>query len=243
MKKPLIISNWKLNGNKNIIDNFIKKLKLINNIKNMSLVIAPPIIYLEHFKNLIFDKNISLAAQNIDIHNFGAFTGEISVDMVKDIGAKYVIIGHSERRILHKEDNNIIFKKIDLVKKANLISIVCIGENEIEYKNNETKKTCINQINSLFYQNKIEDIKNIIIAYEPIWAIGTGKSADPEKIQYLIRYIKKYIKNKFNISEDILMLYGGSVNEKNAKNFLQQPDIDGLLVGNASLEANFFSSI
>lgn len=245
MKKTLIVGNWKLNGNKNMIKVFAYELKkILNKLKNTNIVIAPPLIYLEYFRNLIDNKNFFLAAQNIDIHKSGAFTGEISANMLKDIGIKYVIIGHSERRILHNESDELIAKKISVAKSSELIPIICIGETEMENKNGKTEETCIKQINSIIKVNGIESLINSVIAYEPIWSIGTGKVCNPKKIQYLSNYIRKYIASKnINISKQIIIQYGGSVNKENAKIILNQSDIDGLLVGSASLKSDFFSFI
>lgn len=243
MKKPFIVCNWKLNGDKNIINNFLNSIKLIDNVKNMQLIIAPPAIYLNYLQDLIIEEKIFLAAQNVDIHENGAFTGEISAAMLKDVGVKYVILGHSERKIFHGENNKITLEKIFMAIKFNLIPIICIGETLKQNKENKTKEVCLEQIKYLVNNNIMKNCNKIIIAYEPIWAIGTGKSAEPEKIQIFIKFIKEYIKKSFKISKKILMLYGGSVNKKNAKAFLNQPDIDGLLVGKASLNTDFFYSI
>lgn len=243
MKKPFIVCNWKLNGDKNVINNFVKNIKLIDNIKNMQLTIAPPVIYLDFFKNLITEEKFFLAAQDVDIHENGAFTGEVSAAMLKDIGVKYIIIGHSERKIFHNENNEIILKKISMAIKFSLIPIVCIGETLQQHKEKKTKEVCLEQINYLVNNNIMKNCNKIIIAYEPIWAIGTGKSAEPKEIQILIKFMREHINKFFKISKKILMLYGGSVNKKNAKVFLNQSDIDGLLVGKASLNTDFFYSI
>lgn len=244
MHKPLIVGNWKLNGSKNMIKKFVFDLKkVINRLNNINLVIAPPLIYLDYFYKLVSDNQIFLAAQNVDVHNSGAFTGEISAEMLKDIGVKYVIIGHSERRIFHDENENLIAKKFSIVKDSGLIPIICIGETSTENKNGQTEAICIKQINSILKENGIESLADSIIAYEPIWAIGTGKSANLQQIQYIIKFIRNYIANKdINVSKKVIIQYGGSVNKNNAQTILNQPDIDGLLVGSSSLNSEFFYS-
>ncbi|QCI18848.1 triose-phosphate isomerase [Buchnera aphidicola] len=246
MKKNFIVANWKLNGNIQTISNFLNhlRLKISLYLQNNTVVIAPSTIYLERVYNYIKDMNIFLGAQNVDINTQGAFTGETSILMLKDIGAKYVIVGHSERRFLHNENNELISKKFGLVKSLNLIPILCIGETETQKKKNKTKEILTNQLNVIFQDFGEKAFINSIIAYEPIWSIGTGISADPIYVQSIHKFIKDYI-NKYNSSdiEKIIVQYGGSVNSKNAKNFLEQPDIDGLLIGSASLMYEEFLKI
>lgn len=244
MKKFLIIGNWKLNGSRNFLINFINNFKKIKISKNCNIVIAPPLLYLDMLNYLTLNSNIYLGAQNVDINITGSFTGDISVKMLKDIGVKYVIIGHSERRSNYYENNFTVLKKFILLKKYNLIPVICIGENYIEKKNNLTKKICINQIKIIIKKLGIDALKNTIIAYEPIWAIGTGKSATPKYVQNIHNLIRSYIyKYSKSVAKNIIIQYGGSVNENNAKYFYLQPDINGLLIGNSSLKINSFINI
>ncbi|WP_422667228.1 triose-phosphate isomerase [Buchnera aphidicola] len=246
MKKFLIIANWKLNNTKDNISEFLKYLNIYlldNNQKNI-ISIAPSFIYLEKLSREIKYKNFFITAQNVDINLQGAFTGEISVLMLKDIGVQYVILGHSERRILHHENNNIIAKKFSLVKKYHLTPILCIGETEKEKKLNKTYEILKNQINSIFEICGTESFRNTVIAYEPIWAIGTGKSADIEYVQKIHKFIKNYIIQYDHLSLDSLMIqYGGSITSLNAREFLEQMDVDGLLIGTASLQYKEFLKI
>lgn len=245
MKKPLVIANWKLYGSKNILYNFIKKIiKKLKKIKRCQLAIAPPLVYLEFLKNLTLNEKIFLAAQNVDKNINGSFTGEISAEMLKDIGVTYVIIGHSERREFHKETNELISKKFISIKYSKLIPVICIGETYKDKKNGNTKKVCIEQIDLIYKKYGILVFKDTIIAYEPIWSIGTGKSATPKDIESISRYIRNYFLEKNeNIGKNIFILYGGSVNEKNTKEILLLSNIDGLLVGSASLKEETLSSI
>ncbi len=241
MKKKIIIANLKLNGNQKYIKKYIKKLKKYINKKTYKIFIAPPILYL-YFSNLIIKKkNITLVSQNIDKNFSGSYTGEISGKMLKDINVKYVIIGHSERKKYHKENNKIILNKIIAAKKSNLIPIICIGENIKEYTKKKSKNICKKQIKYLIKNNNLKILKNTIIAYEPIWAIGTGKNADIKHINKINKYIIKYISsiNK-NIINKIKIIYGGSINNKNIYNILKSKYIDGLLIGKSSWKIKNF---
>lgn len=246
MKKFLIIANWKLNGNYNFINkniNLIKK-KIDNLLSFCDLSIAPPYLYISYINSILKNTSISLTAQNVDIHTQGSFTGEISINMLKDVGVKYVIIGHSERRLYHNEDNNLISKKFILIKNNGLIPILCLGETEKQKKQNQTEKICIQQINNILENSDINILNKTIIAYEPIWAIGSGKNANINEIQKIILYIKKYILSlNAKIAESIYFLYGGSVSYSNLDIFFKKNVINGLLVGKASLTIENFISL
>lgn len=244
MRHPLVIGNWKLNGNKHLVKNLIKEIrnKLIN-ISNCEVAIAPPVIYLDLAKSYINGSGINLAAQNVDINLSGAFTGDVSAAMLKDIGVKYVIIGHSERRIYHKESNEHIAKKFLILKDAGLIPVLCIGENQEENKAGQAELVCAHQLDTILNSEK-SAFDNTVIAYEPIWAIGTGISPAPAQVQVIHRFIRNYINksNEENLSK-VAIQYGGSVNSVNAEDFFSQPDIDGVLLGGASLQSDIFSKI
>ncbi|CAL4322917.1 triose-phosphate isomerase [Buchnera aphidicola] len=246
MKKKIIVANWKLNGSIKSISYFLSFLKSkipLYSRKNI-IIIAPPTVFLERVYKNIRNTNVFLSAQNIDVNINGAFTGENSVLMMKDIGVQYVILGHSERRLFHYENDEIITKKFGLVKKLNLVPILCIGETEIEKKSNQTKKILKKQLKSILTVFGETAFRNTIIAYEPIWAIGTGVSANPDDVQLIHQFIKNYIKKYDTISaEKLIVQYGGSVNSLNAENFLKKVDIDGLLVGSASLKHEEFLKI
>lgn len=243
--KPLIIANFKLNGNKKTLDLFLTSLiNYINNIKYSEIAIAPPLIYLDFTNQKIMNSKISLTAQNVDIHLSGAFTGEISAEMLKDIGVKYVIIGHSERRYFHKENNTSILKKIEIIKKIGLIPIICFGETFEEKQEDKTNILLKSQIDLIVSNLGIEAFANTIIAYEPIWAIGTGKSAIPNEIQNIHKFIKNYLTQiNSTIGNNIIIQYGGSITKENISNFISQPDINGLLIGKSSLDINLFISL
>jgi len=236
--KNLVIANWKCNPSslkeaKNLF-NLIKKQS--KDIKKTEIIIVPPFIYLP------FLKGLDLGAQDCFWEDKGAFTGEISPLMLKNLSCKYVIIGHSERRKYFNENNEIINKKIKAALRNNLIPILCIGETEEEKKKKKTKKIIREQL-----ENGLKDIKkaNLIIAYEPIWAIGTGNFCDFEiakEIKNIIFETLSKIFNKNNL-EKIKIIYGGSVNFKNASDYIKKSEFNGLLVGGASLKSQNFVKI
>ncbi|ADV33975.1 triosephosphate isomerase [Candidatus Blochmanniella vafra str. BVAF] len=258
MTSPLIIGNWKLNGTRQKIQeslSILTKEKIIQYKKHIDVAIAPPIVYLSlvndyllknctYFSNQTKHKYIELCAQNVDINLSGAFTGDISAAMLKDLGVKYVLIGHSERRKYHKENTTYIAKKITTVKKIKLIPILCIGENQQDYDSGSTQLTCAYQIDSVINLTGIQAFKNTIIAYEPIWAIGNGINVCPKHVQSIHEFIRQRIAlHDTHIAKQILIQYGGSVNLNNAIQLLEQKDVNGLLIGAASLNMNTFIQI
>ncbi|VFP81113.1 Triosephosphate isomerase [Buchnera aphidicola (Cinara kochiana kochiana)] len=248
MIKPIIVGNWKLNGTQESIKIFLNLLNkfLVNYHEKCTVVISLPILYAYLIRNtLLFDnKNFFLGAQNTDNHNSGSFTGEISPIMLKDLGIKYVIIGHSERRFNHNETNRMIANKFFLLKKENLIPILCIGETKQEKLENNTINICKKQIDSIFDICGIQAFNDSIIAYEPVWAIGSEISATPKEAQFIARFIRQYIVSRTNDRiKNFFIQYGGSVTRKNAKNLIKQKDIDGFLLGRSSLQIEEFTKI
>lgn len=245
MQTPLIVGNWKLNGNKKIINHFFTALlDQLKHVESYNVVIAPPFPYLDYIKNILSKNNckIKLGAQNVDINLYGSFTGAISGNMLKDIGVQYVIIGHSECRKLYQESNELIAKKFFLLKNIGLIPILCIGENQ--HEKNKALDVCIKQLESIIQLQGIQLLKNTIIAYEPIWAIGSGIAAKHQDVQKIHHDIRCYLQEKsLEISNDIIILYGGSIDNNNCSEFLAETDINGLLVGSASLNADIFFKI
>ncbi|QJC28155.1 triose-phosphate isomerase [Enterobacteriaceae endosymbiont of Plateumaris braccata] len=247
MKPFLIIGNWKLNGSIIFVKDYINKIKKFLNKKKLDyckISIAPAYPYLYLFNIYLNNIQMSLTAQNVDIHLSGSFTGEISINMLKDIGVKYVIVGHSERRMFHKETDKYISKKFYIIKSNGLIPILCLGETELQKNMNQTKDICVKQIDVILNDYGIEAFNNTIIAYEPIWAIGSGQLANPIEVQKIHKFIREYISQKdFKISKNIIIQYGGSINENNMDMFIKQKDINGFLIGKASLTAEDFISI
>lgn len=237
-KDKLIVANWKMNFLYKNAFNFCKKILLKKKLIKNKFVICPPTTLILQLSSKF--KGITFGAQDCHYEKLGAYTGDISALMLKDINCKHVIIGHSERRKYYFEDHIILKRKIESVINAGLIPIYCIGEDINIKRKDKTKNHLLSQLlNTLPKKNK----KKIIIAYEPIWSIGTGNTPTVNEIEDVNLYIKKII-TKINLSyEKTSILYGGSVNKHNSLVFLDNKNIDGLLIGGASLNLNTFSSI
>ncbi|BAC24420.1 tpiA [Wigglesworthia glossinidia endosymbiont of Glossina brevipalpis] len=240
--KPLILSNWKLNGNCLLVKKILLKLnEKLKNKNNLKVVIAPPVIYLSEFKKYVLKKNIFLAAQNVDVNLTGSFTGEISPIMLYEFGVKYVIIGHSERRLYHNESIEDVTKKFLILKKFNLIPVLCIGETKKNKDDKCIENEIVKQIDFILKKIGIEGFINTVIAYEPTWAIGKKDSASPKYIQKIHKFIRNYLSKYDNdISKKIILQYGGSVNSKNVKKIISQKDVNGVLLGRSSTNIEEF---
>ena len=244
-RKKLIAANWKMNKNIEESVSFIKEFKILVEKNNKDIAIAPPFTALIELKKNLNGTKIKLGAQNMHFEEKGAFTGEVSASILKDAGCEYVILGHSERRIYFDETDEMISKKIKMALKNKLKVILCIGENLEQRENNETKAIIKFQLENCLRNISNNEMKDIVIAYEPVWAIGTGKTATPEQAEEVHLFIRELLKKLYdgNISENIRIIYGGSVNEKNAKELLAMKNIDGALVGGASLDPKSFAEI
>jgi len=244
----MIAGNWKMNlGLKescDLVKSISEGIKAANDI---DVLVAPPYINIPVVKNAIGNSNILLAAQNMYFEKSGAYTGEVAPQMLKENGCTHVIIGHSERRSIFSETSEIVNKKVEAAIKAGLIPIVCIGETIKEREGGKTFDVIREQLeSSLAYFISKESISpSTIIAYEPVWAIGTGLTASPGQAQEVHKYIRAWIKDRFGgeSSDAIRILYGGSVKPENASELMSMPDIDGALVGGASLTAASFLGI
>ncbi|MDC9581777.1 triose-phosphate isomerase [Xenorhabdus sp. PR6a] len=245
MRHPLVMGNWKLNGRTHMVNDLIAGLrKELSNVDGCGVAIAPPTVYVSLAKDALAGSRIALGAQDIGVNLSGAFTGETSAEMLKDVGAKYIIIGHSERRTYHKESDEFIAKKFAILKEQGLIPVLCIGETEQENEAGQTEAVCARQIDAILNTLGVAAFKDTVIAYEPVWAIGTGKSATPAQAQAVHKFIRDHIaKQDAAIAEQVIIQYGGSVNAGNAAELFTQPDIDGALVGGASLKADAFAVI
>jgi len=235
--KFLIVANWKCNPK--TIKEAQKILKGYKAPKNVDLVVCPPFVFMPQLKG-----NISLGAQDCFCKE-GAFTGEVSPAMLKSIGSRYVIVGHSERRVSFNETNEIVNEKIKAVLREKLIPVLCVGESSEQRENGETFEVIKRQIGEGLENVPKETVKNIVLAYEPVWAIGTGKFAPVEKIQEVKIFIKKLINNKYGpkASESIKIIYGGSVDSQNVACYLCDAGMDGVLVGGASLKVSEFNRL
>ena len=248
MTKNLIIANWKMNLQpeevKKLTMNIIKGIT--NNITESEKILCVPFLYIETVRKLINEtKNIFVGAQNCNENKKGAFTGEVSCEMLNSIGVKHIIIGHSERREYYYESDEIIEKKIFQAINNNMLPIFCCGETLEARENNSYFDYVDSQIDKSLFGLNLDQISKIIIAYEPIWAIGTGKIPQLSEIEEMHKFIRKKINEKYSktVSQNISILYGGSVNSSNAKNIFNLPNVNGGLIGGASLNSNEFLSI
>jgi triosephosphate isomerase (TIM) len=246
MRKPFIAGNWKMFTNIEEARKLVIALKnKVINVKDVEIVVAPPFTNLVSVNEIIKDSNIKLSAQNLFYENYGAFTGEINADMLLSAGCKYVIIGHSERRQYFKEDDVLLNKKVKVAIAKGLIPIFCIGETLEEREGNITEKVIETQMKNGLTGIDVSDFSKIIIAYEPVWAIGTGKTATPQQAAETHAFIRKLIGSMYdeNIAMNTTILYGGSVKPDNVKSLMAEKDIDGALVGGAALKADDFTKI
>lgn len=244
MRQPLIAGNWKMNNNAAESVELVSKLReMISGVKEVEVVVAPPYTALGSVAEVIKDSNISLSAQNMFWEEKGAFTGEISPSMLKDIGCQYTIIGHSERRQYFGETNETVNKRLKAALKASLIPIVCIGETLEEREAAKTLAVIEQQLKEGLNNLSSDEMEQVVIAYEPVWAIGTGKTATPQQAQEVHHFIREVIAQIFGggVAEEIRILYGGSVKPDNIDQLMAQKDIDGALVGGASLQADSFA--
>lgn len=246
MRKIIIAGNWKMNKTVFETKTMLSELKeLTKDIKNVEIVIGAPFTALESATKETKESNISIAAQNMHPKNSGAYTGEISPLMLNDLNVKFVILGHSERREYFNETNIFINEKIKSALSHKITPILCIGEKLEERENNLTKKVIEKQIIEGLSGLSSEEVLNVVIAYEPVWAIGTGKTATPELAEETHKEIRAILTSMFDkdIANKITIQYGGSMNTKNASDLLAMPNIDGGLIGGASLEAKDFFEI
>ena len=246
MRKKVIAGNWKMNNDlsesQNLVSGIISGL---GNDTTCDVIVCPPFTSLSEVNTLIKNTPVKLGAQNMHYENSGAFTGEISNSMLKSVGCEYVIIGHSERRTIFGENDEIINKKIKKALESGMKVIFCIGESLEQREEGITNEVVKKQIVNGLMNVTSDNLTNIIIAYEPIWAIGTGKTATPEQAQEVHSFIRGQIEEIYSkdSAENLQIQYGGSVKPENAVTLLSQPDIDGALVGGACLKAESFLSI
>ena len=211
---------------------------------NSEVLVCVPFPYLSQVELLIEGSNLKLGAQNININASGAFTGEISADMIKDFGAKHVIVGHSERRSLYGETSSVVAKKTKAALDAGMTPLLCVGESLEHRQSGKTEAVVEEQINAVIELLGIDSFHNIIVAYEPVWAIGTGMTATPEQAQAVHLFIRNLLgESSENIAQKTPILYGGSMNAGNAVELISCPDIDGGLIGGAALKAEDFLQI
>lgn len=247
MRKPLIIANWKMNHTVNEALKFLTVLQKQPNLpSDIDMVICPPFTCLQSLSILLAEeKKVSLGAQNVHWEKAGAYTGEVSPLFLKELGCDYVIVGHSERRQLFFETNEMISKKVKAVLENEMIPIFCIGETKQERDQGKTQMVIQTQLRSALDFLPHNFFSHLVIAYEPVWAIGTGQNATPEVAEEVHHYIREWVSKKVGgeIAGQIRIVYGGSVKPDNCAELLKKPDIDGVLVGGASVSVDSFLQI
>jgi len=243
MRKKIVAGNWKMNLNREAAFQLIETIDSLKFSNNVEVIIAPPSIYLESFLGKV--KNFNISSQDVSANDNGAYTGEFSAAMLSSLSLKYSIVGHSERRLYHGETEEMIFNKAKQLLKSNMSPIYCCGELLEDRKSENHFKVVASQLQPLLDNLNSDELEKFIIAYEPVWAIGTGLTAKPSDAQDMHSYIRALIKEKFSssIADQISIIYGGSCKPDNAKELFSMEDVDGGLIGGASLDADSFSAI
>lgn len=240
MQNSLIVGNWKMNGSLAANQELLSHLKDIDIPANVEVGICAPYVYLAQLQQELISSPITLGAQDLSVHIKGAYTGEISGSMLQDFGCRYAIVGHSERREYHKEGSALVGQKALAALQHNLTPIICVGETIEQREANQTLSIIAEQLAAVKQILGEDNLGKTVIAYEPVWAIGTGLTATPEQAQEVHAFIRQQLGAH---AERIIILYGGSVNAKNAEQLFAQADINGGLVGGASLKADEFTAI
>ncbi len=244
MRRVLIVANWKMHGSRAGVDALVNEIvRGITDFGSTEIVLCPPAVYLWRFEQLLAATPLHLGVQNIHEQAQGAFTGEISAPMVREFGCRYVIVGHSERRLLFGETDEVVARKSVAALRHGLTPIVCVGETLEERDDGQALAVVARQLDALLSQLDVDAVDRIVIAYEPVWAIGTGRSASADEAQQVHRTIRDQLLAWSPQGASIPILYGGSVKPDNSELLLSQPDIDGALVGGASLDASQFLAI
>ena len=244
MRKTIVAGNWKMNASKDSVDNLIKDLLTGMDGITSEVLVCAPFPYLAQVELLIQGSKVMLGAQNLNTNSSGAYTGEVSADMIKDFGARHVIVGHSERRSLYGETSAMVAEKTKAALNAGLTPLLCIGESIEQRDSGNTEAVIEKQLSAVIELVGIEAFNQIIIAYEPVWAIGTGVTATPEQAQEAHLFIRNLLaKNDESVAQKTPILYGGSMNASNASELISCADIDGGLIGGAALKAEDFLQI
>ncbi len=245
-RKLIIAGNWKMNKTVAEALDLVAGIKRdLSNVKEVDIVVCPPFTALSEVSKAILNTNVRLGAQNMSEHNSGAFTGEIAAGMLKEFSVRYVILGHSERRQYQKESDELISKKTIAAHGASLKPIVCVGETLSEREAGKTEKVLGTQVRGSLAGLSQEQMEETVVAYEPVWAIGTGRTATTEQAQEVHLFVRRLLGEIFGetVARRVRIQYGGSVKPSNARELMSQPDVDGALVGGASLEVRGFADI
>lgn len=245
MRSPLIAGNWKMNGSQSMALALCRDLVSgVASLKGIDILLCPPSTLLHRVSEAVSASNIATGAQDIDEHEKGAYTGQVSADMVRDAGATHTILGHSERRVLYGETDARIAAKVNAALSRDLVPIICVGETREERERGRTSEVVLGQLDSIIGHCGIGALLDGVIAYEPVWAIGTGLTATPGQAQEVHALIRRRLADRdADIAARCRILYGGSMRPDNAVALIEQPDIDGGLIGGASLTADEFLAI
>ncbi len=244
MRTTLVAGNWKMNGTRDSIKVLLDGIKAGMGDVKCQVAVCAPSIYISDVKSQLGGSKIALGAEDVNEQEKGAFTGEISTSMLKDFSVEYVIVGHSERRDIYQESDELVAKKFAATRAAGMVPILCVGELLEERESGVTEKVVARQLKAVIDLEGIAALADCVIAYEPVWAIGTGKTASPEQAQAVHAFIRGLIAEQDKtIAEKIQILYGGSVKGSNAVELFAMDDIDGGLIGGASLKADDFLAI
>jgi len=245
MRKPIVAGNWKLNGsladNEALVSGVLSEM---GELDAVDVAVCPPLVYVPQVVGLAEGTALGVGAQNSSEHSSGAFTGEVAPEMLADVGTRYVILGHSERRAMYGETDAIVSDKVKAARSAGLTPILCVGETLEQREADETEAVVRQQLAAVIAGNGIEAFERMVIAYEPVWAIGTGRTASPEQAQEVHAFIRGQLESHdARVAQSVRIQYGGSMKPGNAAELLAQPDIDGGLIGGASLKAEDFLGI
>lgn len=244
-RRPFVAGNWKMNASRADAGALLAALKgALSGRKSAEVAVCPPFLYIPLAAEVLAGSVIAWGGQNLDTHVAGAYTGEVSGPMLKDYGCAYVIVGHSERRALYGESDALVAEKFAAAQSAGLVPILCVGETLAEREAGQTESVVARQLDAVLAKNGIASFVNAVIAYEPVWAIGTGKTATAGQAQEVHAFIRARLAGlNAGVAQGLRILYGGSVKGSNAKELFSQPDVDGGLIGGASLKADEFLTI
>jgi triosephosphate isomerase len=244
MRRPLVAGNWKMHGSRAEAVALLDELIQQGGARTTEVAVCPPFVYLQEAARRLKESDIALGAQNVCAEAVGAFTGEVSAAMLKDVGCRYVIVGHSERRALYHEDDKLVARKFVAAQSHKLTPILCVGETLEQRERGETEHVVARQLDAVIAVAGVATFADAVIAYEPVWAIGTGKNATPQQAQEVHAFVRGRISARdAKIAADLRILYGGSVKAANAAELFDMPDVDGGLVGGASLRGDEFGRI
>lgn len=244
MRQRLVAGNWKLNGSRDLLRSLIGDLLGgVTEGVSAEVAVCPPFVYLAEAGVILKDSTIRLGGQDVCAEVSGAYTGEVSAQMLVEVGCRYVIVGHSERRRLFGEDDALVARKFVAARRAGLVPILCVGESQKEREASVTEQVIGSQLDAVVSVAGVEAVAQAVVAYEPIWAIGSGLTATPEQAQAVHAFMRGRLREKTTAAENCRMLYGGSVKPDNAAELFAMPDIDGGLIGGASLDAESFLAI